>query len=145
MAHFGQAATIVNAFAFIGFDLTSRDALHEEWRGEWLWPKMAALIAAGSALSWILNANAGKIALASLASFALAGAADAIAYHVLVNMRRTRRMNTSNVVSAAVDSIMFPALAFGWPPALWICSGQFIAKTAGGAMWCWIIDRISKK
>ena len=51
--------TIVNALLFIGLDLTARDQLHEAWRGRGLLPKMLALIAAGSALSWLLNRAAG--------------------------------------------------------------------------------------
>ncbi len=42
---------IVNAFLFIGLDLTARDRLHDVWRSNYLVPKMIALIAAGSILS----------------------------------------------------------------------------------------------
>jgi hypothetical protein len=44
------------------------------------------------------------------------------------------KVNGSNVVSAAIDSLVFPTLAFG---ALlpWIVAGQFAAKVAGGAVW----------
>ena len=55
VAHFGPSAAVVNAFIFIGLDLTTRDELHERWHGRNLWLKMACLIAAGSLLSWFLN------------------------------------------------------------------------------------------
>jgi hypothetical protein len=126
--------TILNAFLFIGLDLTARDQLHEAWRGNNLLPKMTALIAAGSLLSWLLNRNAGPIALASFAAFAAAAIVDTIVYHQLGSYPRWLRINGSNIPSAAVDSIIFPTLAFG--SFIWtIVLGQFIAKTLGGFIW----------
>ena len=100
--------TIINAFLFIGLDLTARDQLHEAWRGNNLLPKMAALIAAGSVLSWLLNRNAGTVALASFAAFAAAATVDTIFYQLLGNYPRWLRVNGSNIPSAAMDSIVFP-------------------------------------
>jgi hypothetical protein len=125
---------IVNAFVFIGLDLTARDRLHDAWRGDRLLPKMAALIAAGSILSWLLNRNAGQVAVASFTAFAAAAVVDAVIYHVLVDYPRWLRINGSNIPSALVDSIICPTLAFGaflWPLVL----GQFLAKTLGGFVW----------
>lgn len=140
VAQFGPAVAVINAFLFIGLDLTARDRLHEEWHDERLWLKMALLIGAGSLFSWFLNRNAGQIALASFIAFALAGMADTVAYHYLGQKSRLIKVNGSNVVSAAVDSAVFPALAFGFP--LWpIMLGQFVAKTAGGAVWAWVLMR----
>jgi uncharacterized PurR-regulated membrane protein YhhQ (DUF165 family) len=134
VAQFGPNVAIVNAFLFIGLDLTARDQLHEAWRGKNLLPKMAALIAAGSILSWLLNRNAGSIALASFVAFAAAASVDALVYHQLGKYPRWLRINGSNVPSAAVDSLIFPTLAFG--SFLWsIVLGQFLAKTLGGFVW----------
>ena len=94
-----------------------------------------------SALSWILNRNAGRIALASFASFALSGAIDAIVYHVLAKRDRFERVNWSNLASAAVDSVLFPWLAFGWPPDMEIVYGQATAKIAGGLFWSLVLKR----
>ena len=138
VAQFGPSMTIVNAFLFIGLDLTSRDNLHDAWHGRGLFWKMALLIATGSLLSWVLNRDAGQIALASFVAFALAGAADTFAYHILRHRAWWQRVNGSNVVSAAVDSIVFPTLAFGaLLPAIVV--GQFAAKVVGGAVWSSII------
>ena len=141
VAHFGPAVSIINAFLFIGLDLTSRDALHDRWHGRNLWVKMGALIAAGSLLSWLLNRDAGQIALASFLAFAAAGIVDAAAYHKLFKMPRWVRINGSNVPAAAVDSIIFPAVAFGFPLMFGIMAGQFVAKVAGGFVWSLIIQR----
>lgn len=134
VAQFGPNVSIVNALVLIGLDLTVRDALHERWHGR-LWPRMTVLLVGGSALSYLLNANAGPIALASLIAFAGAGVADTLTYVLLHDRARLVRVNGSNVVSAAADSLLFPALAFGWPPLWGIVVGQFLAKVVGGAFW----------
>lgn len=135
---FGPSATIATSFVFIGLDITARDRLHEAWRHKNLWIKMAALIASGSILSWAVNRNAGPIALASFAAFAASGAADALSYHALRNKRWLVKVNGSNLVSAAVDSVIFPTLAFGaFLP--WVVAGQFMAKVAGGAVWAFLL------
>lgn len=140
VAAFGPSMMIVNAFLFIGLDLTARDRLHDTWHGRGLLPKMAALIAAGSLLSWLLNRNAGQIALASFVAFAAAATVDALVYQLLGRYPRWMRVNGSNVLSAAVDSLVFPTLAFGaflWPIVL----GQFLAKTLGGFVWSLVLFR----
>lgn len=138
ITRFGPSAAIITAFLFIGLDITARDRLHEIWRGRRLWPKMSLLIASGSALSWLVNRDAGQIALASFAAFAASGAADAAIYHALRNRSWLVKVNGSNLVSAAVDSLVFPTLAFGALLPL-VVLGQFAAKIAGGAVWSWIL------
>lgn len=141
VATFGPAVSILNAFLFIGLDLTTRDKLHEQWYGRGLAWKMLLLIAAGSALSWVLNRNAGQIAVASFVAFACAASADTLLYHLLRGRVYLVKVNGSNVASAAVDSLIFPALAFGFPLLWGIVIGQFIAKVAGGLLWSLILQQ----
>lgn len=139
----GPESAIVVAFLFIGLDLTSRDHLHDAWHGEGLLWKMALLIAAGSLLSWLLNRNAGPVAFASFVAFASAASVDALVYHLLRRYPRWLRINGSNVPSAAVDSVVFPVLAFGgfpWP----IILGQFLAKTLGGFLWSLVLRHLDR-
>lgn len=144
VAAFGPGMAIFNAFLFIGLDLTARDRLHDAWRGNNLVPKMATLIAAGSILSWLLNRNAGQIALASFIAFAAAATVDAVVYHLLGKYPRWLRINGSNVPSAFVDSIVFPTLAFGsFLPS--IVFGQFLAKTLGGFVWSLIFRWMDRR
>lgn len=134
IAWFGPGVSIANAFLFIGLDLTVRDKLHDAWNGKSLTWKMLGLIASGSLLSWLLNRDAGPIALASFVAFMLANVADSLMYQVLGGRAKLIKVNGSNVVSAAVDSLVFPTLAFGsllWP----IVVGQFVAKVSGGFVW----------
>jgi len=144
VATFGTSMVIVNAFLFIGLDLTARDRLHDAWRGNRLLPKMAALIAAGSVLSWLLNRNAGQVALASFVAFAAAAMVDTAVYQLLGGYPRWLRINGSNIPSALVDSLVFPTLAFGeflWPVVL----GQFLAKALGGFAWSMIFRWLEKR
>lgn len=142
VAAFGPSVAVVNAFLFIGLDITARDTLHETWKNEGLWWKMLLLIAAGSILSAALNWNAAQIALASFLAFAGAGLADTAVYHVLRDRARLLKINGSNVVSAAVDSVLFPALAFGFPLLIGVMIGQFVAKVAGGFVWSVILKSL---
>lgn len=141
VATFGPSVAVVTAFLFIGLDLSTRDALHEAWRGKALVWKMAALIGAGSALSYALNRDAGPIALASFVAFAVSASLDAATYALLGERSYLVKVNGSNIVGAAADSLIFPALAFGLP-LLWpIVLGQFAAKVVGGAVWAWALAR----
>lgn len=137
---YGPSVSIINAFLLIGLDLTTRDKLHDAWRGQGLAWKMALLIATGSLLSWLLNRDAGPIALASFVAFASAATVDTAAYHLLRQRSWYIRVNVSNAISATVDSIVFVGLAFGvflWP----IMVGQIVAKTCGGAAWSFVLRR----
>jgi uncharacterized PurR-regulated membrane protein YhhQ (DUF165 family) len=138
VSRFGPTVAVLNAVLFIGFDLSTRDRLHERWSGAALWPRMLALIVAGGLLSLLLGGS-GRVALASCLAFILAGITDTIVYGLLHRHPWHRRVNGSNLASAAVDSLCFPLFAFGWP-VLWnIVLGQFVAKVAGGAIWALIL------
>lgn len=140
VAYFGPVSTIVNAFLFVGLDLTLRDALHERWENRHLWLKMGGLLLVGSGLSWVLQRDAGMIAVASMAAFAAAGVCDAVLYHLLRGRPRLMRVNGSNLLSSLVDSLVFPTIAFG---ALMptIVLGQFAAKLLGGFLWSLVLNR----
>jgi len=145
IAKLGPSAAIWVAFLFIGLDLTSRDHLHEAWKDQGLLWKMTLLIGTGSILSWLLNRGAGQIALASFIAFACAGIADAISYHLLGERAKLLKVNGSNLVSAAVDSAVFPALAFGFPLLWGIMLGQFVAKVGGGFLWSLVLHGLERK
>lgn len=141
VAWFGPQVTIINAFLFIGLDLSSRDTLHERWHGHGLLARMTALIAAGSILSGLVSIQAIPIAVASFVAFACSATADTVVYAILHERAKLIKMNGSNLVSAAVDSLVFPALAFGFPLLWGVVLGQFLAKLAGGFMWSIILNR----
>jgi uncharacterized PurR-regulated membrane protein YhhQ (DUF165 family) len=135
VAIFGPAVTPINAFILIGFDLAMRDWLHVRLKQT----HMLCLIAGTGLLTYLLNPAAGMIAVASASAFTLAALTD-FAVFSKVSGSWLKRSNASNVAAAAVDSIIFPTIAFG---ALMphIVAMQFMAKIAGGAVWAWVIAR----
>lgn len=138
-AIFGATWSIVNAFLFIGLDLTCRDKLHEQWKDSNLFKNMFILVTAGSVISYLLNINAGIIAIASFTAFLFANIVDVFIYQKLINKNKIIKINGSNIGSAFVDSLVFPTIAFGG--ILWtITLGQFIAKVFGGYIWSLIIN-----
>jgi uncharacterized PurR-regulated membrane protein YhhQ (DUF165 family) len=139
VAYFGTTAVLPVGFLLIGLDLTTRDYLHELWKRR-LWFKMALLIGVGSILSWLLNKDAGQIALASFIAFLSAGIVDTIIYHLLGKRAFLLRVNGSNVFSSFTDSSVFLTIAFGsFMPTL--VFAQFGVKVAGGFMWSLLLRR----
>ena len=135
VAHFGPAISPVNAFVLISLDLALRDWLHVRLKA---WQMLALIVAAG-VLSYALNPAAGKIAVASSAAFTAAALVDWLTF---VRLRGSWlfRANGSNVAGAAVDSLIFPTLAFGalLPHIVLL---QFVAKVLGGALWAALLAR----
>lgn len=138
VAAFGPSVTAINAFVLIGLDLALRDWLHVRLK---VW-QMGALIAFTGALTFVLNPAAGQIAVASAVAFTAAALVD---WATFLRLKGSwlRRANGSNLAGAAVDSLLFPTIAFG---ALMpqIVLAQFVAKVAGGAFWAWLLTRVTK-
>lgn len=141
--YLGPEFSIITAFLFIGFDLTSRDFLHEIW-GKYRLPKMMLLFLSGSVISFLLNSGVYNIAVASFISFMLSGVVDYISYSVSkqLGIPKAPRMNVSNIFSSAVDSLIFPVLAFGFPVLWAVVLGQFAAKVVGGYLWVGVINAL---
>jgi hypothetical protein len=138
---FGPAATIVNAFLLIGLDLTLRDKLHERWHGKNLWTKMLLLILAGSVITFLLNQDTYRIALASVVAFSGAAIIDTFVYSLLFKKKFMVKANGSNIFAALTDSALFPTIAFAsFMPG--IILGQFFAKILGGFIWSYIIVKL---
>lgn len=137
VALWGPWVSPINAFVLIGLDLALRDWLHVRLR-PW---QMGALIAVTGLLTYLLNPAAGMIAIASACAFSASALVD---WATFVRLRGSwmRRANGSNIAGAAVDSLIFPTLAFGvlLPH---IVAMQFLAKVAGGAIWTLVIRRFA--
>ena len=129
----------INAFVFIGLDLSLRDKIHDLWERDNLTLKMGGLIATASIVSYAINPATGMIAFASLAAFSLSMIADSVAYQYLKNKDWIVRANGSNIAGAGVDSIVFPTIAFGG--LMWqIVLMQFAAKVIGGFIWSKVLN-----
>lgn len=137
VAAFGPWVSPLNSFFLIGLDLTLRDKLHDAWQGDI--KKMAVLILTASGISYAINPASGMIALASFVAFAASAAVDWIVYGK-IGGGYMKRVNGSNAAGAAVDSILFPTIAFGaFMPA--VIAAQFFAKVGGGYVWSLVFRR----
>ena len=137
IAQFGPAVIPLNAFVLIGLDLALRDFLHVRVNA---W-QMGLLIACSGLITYALNPTAAHIAIASACAFTAAALAD---WAVFARMRGSwmARANASNVAGAMVDSIVFPAMAFGGLDPK-IVATMFVAKVAGGAIWALMLRRFA--
>lgn len=137
---FGPSITPLNSFLFIGMDFSLRDSLHEKWRGNGVHARMALLILAGGIVSYALNPAIGRVAFASCVSFVLSSLIDHATYSICFNKHYLVKSNTSNAIGSAVDSIVFPTVAFGslMPE---IIAMQFAAKMVGGFVWSIVLHK----
>lgn len=135
VAVFGPVITPVNAFVLIGLDLALRDWLHVRLR---LW-QMGTLIGVTGLLTYLLNDAAANIAIASAVSFTLAALVDWLVFSKLRGSWMRRSVG-SNVAGAAVDSLVFPTIAFGSLMPVIVLS-QFVAKVTGGWLWAKLLEK----
>ena len=133
---FGPLWSVVNSFFLIGLDFILRDRLHDRIG----FYRVTGLSVLAGTISYVINPAGGMIALASSVSFIIAAIGDGSVYQALIRHKWIIRSNASNVISSAIDSVVFPMIAFG---ALMphIVIGQFLAKVAGGAVWSLILTR----
>lgn len=130
----GVTWTPVIAFGLIGCDIVARDGLHLSLSGRARWLAIGAAIALGSLATYIVNQGAGAIALASVTAFAAGLTVDTIAFSAAHGLDRQRRVTVSNFAAAAVDTIVFFAIAFGLGAVAFpLVFAQFAAKLGGGA------------
>ena len=141
IAHFGPPAVPVVSFFLVGFIMTTRDRLHDAWRGRNLTLRLGLLVGAGSLVSYLVNADAASIAIASAIAFAASEAINSVVYQPLLarGVPWFRRVNVGNVPNAVTDSVLFVTLAFGFAPA--IIALQVSAKVLGGLLWSFLLKQ----
>lgn len=140
---FGKTGLIVTAVVLIPFDLFARDILHTYWHGRPLLKlKMAGLILAGSGISFALNSETLRVAIASCSAFAIAAAIDFVVFQFLFEKGRRKRMHGSNVFSSLADSATFVTIVFGFDPVVILV--QWALKFSGSAAWTELYVRRTK-
>jgi uncharacterized PurR-regulated membrane protein YhhQ (DUF165 family) len=133
VVQFGPAITPINAFFLIGMDLALRNWLNLRMRPIY----MGSLILGTGVLTYVLNPAAQQIAIASAIAFTAAALADWLTFNTVAGGWMRRNL-AGNSVGAAVDSLLFPTLAFGaLMPAVVVA--QFFAKVAGGSFWGYLM------
>jgi uncharacterized PurR-regulated membrane protein YhhQ (DUF165 family) len=100
---------------------------------------MLLLIAGSSALSYAVNPASGQIALASFIAFSVSALADWATFRTILGSWLRKSLG-GVTVGAAIDSVLFPTIAFGaLMPA--VVLAQFAAKVAGGTLWSMLLAR----
>lgn len=137
VAHFGPWITPINAFVLVGLDMVLRDILHERYG----LIRSVLLSAVAGVISYAINPAAGIIAIASVVAFVAASVANAWVYQLLISKPWLKKSNAGNIAAAAVDSGLFPVIAFGaFMPGIVI--GQFMAKVGGGFVWSMLLRKL---
>ncbi|EMF6462412.1 VUT family protein [Salmonella enterica] len=137
VAHFGPWITPINAFVLVGLDMVLRDIIHERYG----LIRSVLLSAVAGVISYAINPAAGIIAIASVVAFVAASIANAWVYQLLISKPWLKKSNAGNIAAAAVDSGLFPVIAFGaFMPGIVI--GQFMAKVGGGFVWSMLLRKL---
>lgn len=135
---YGAIVTPYTAFLLVGLGMIIRKVLQNLWTGDQLVKRIGALILIGCALSWLVVRDAGMVALGSAVGFLVSGTIGSIGYAKLKGSEPKRR-GWSNIIEAVIDSLLFIAIAFGWPPNFHVVYAQIMAKVAGGVFWALIL------
>ena len=140
-ANFGIWATPINAFLLVGLEITLRDYLHTKLTHI----QLVFMVVVGGVLSFIINKDALNIALGSSLAVTISCYVD---YYIFSKSKGTwlSKSNKSNIGSAAVDSVVFPTVAFGVFNISVVLS-QFAVKVFGDFIWGYLINRfvVSRK
>lgn len=139
IAAFGPWVSPINAFFLIGLDLTLRDWLQTRLNQV----QMLCLIVASGLITYLANPSAHMIAIASAVAFTGAAFVD---WSVFTKAKGTwlAKANKSNVAGAAVDSLIFPTIAFSsLMPHIVLM--QFAAKVGGGFVWSYVFSKVKEK
>ena len=135
---FGANGLIFTALFLIPFDFAMRCLFHETWKGKELVFKLGALVLTASALTFLINQDALKIAIASSIGFISAQIFAGVFYQFFINRNYFIKVNGSDVIGILVDSIIFQLIAFSvLVPKITI--SQILLKIVGGLFWYWII------
>lgn len=135
---FGKTGLIFTAVFLIPFDFVMRAMFHETWKGAALVVKMGLLIVASALLTYLINIDTRAIAMASATGFMVAQVAAGVFYQF--NLRRPYwfKVNGSDLVGIAFDSVLFQLVAFAVVDPI-ITASQIALKFIGGLLWYWVI------
>jgi hypothetical protein len=135
---FGSVGLIFTALFLIPFDFVMRCIFHETWKGFELIAKMLLLVICASIITYLINQDTGKIAVASIIGFSGAQLIAGLFYQLTIKQKYFIKVNGSDALGIIFDSIAFQLFAFGlidWK----IFLSQFFLKVAGGLFWYWAI------
>lgn len=135
---FGPWITPINALVIIGADMVIRDRI--QYENGFSWAIFCCLLA--GIITFLINPETQMIAVASFVSILLAGISSALVFK-LKNGNFYSKSYPANVICAAIDSLVFPYVAFG-SIMFDISLMQFIAKVVGATLVLYIMRKFCK-
>jgi hypothetical protein len=139
LKHFGPYGLWFSSFFLIPFDFICRCIFHENKQFKLL----VALVLLAALLTVLINANALKIAFASVLGFTAAQLTAGTFYQLVINRSKFVKINGSDLVAIAFDSLVFQFVAFSFFNYK-VALGQIAVKLAGGLLWYFVIFKIFK-
>lgn len=136
--HFGAYALWASSFAIIPFDFIVRCILHEKWKGQELISKFFLLTFIACLITYFINKDAHNIAFASIIGFTSAQLTAGFYYQLNKGKSIFNKVNISDLIAIAADSIVFQFIAFSYLNPL-ITLGQIAVKFFGGLLWYYIL------
>jgi uncharacterized PurR-regulated membrane protein YhhQ (DUF165 family) len=142
--HFGIYGLVLSSFVLIPFDFVCRCLIHEKLQGKRLVLLLSGLTVAAAVITYIINRDALRVALGSIAGFT---AAQFFAGAFYQNVKREGswflKVNISDLIAIVFDSIAFQLVAFNTFDPL-VLIAQMGIKFAGGLLWYYIIFKWTK-
>jgi uncharacterized PurR-regulated membrane protein YhhQ (DUF165 family) len=135
---FGSTGLIFTALFLIPFDFVMRCIFHETWKGIELILKMSLLVLVAGFLSYLINIETQKIAIASIVGFSVAQIFAGIFYQLTIKKSYFIKVNGSDAIGILIDSILFQMVAFSFIDFN-ITTSQFVLKLTGGLFWYWVL------
>ena len=135
---FGSTGLIFTALFLIPFDFVMRCIFHETWKGIELILKMSSLVLVAGFLSYLINIETQKIAIASIVGFSVAQIFAGIFYQLTIKKSYFIKVNGSDAIGILIDSILFQMVAFSFINFS-ITTSQFVLKLTGGLFWYWVL------
>lgn len=135
---YGSSGLIFTALFLIPFDFVMRCIFHETWSGKKLLINMIILVITSGVITYLINYETKKIAIASISGFTVAQIFAGLFYQIAINKKYFIKVNGSDAIGIIFDSIVFQLVAFNiidWK----IFISQFVLKIIGGMFWYWII------
>lgn len=142
--HYGAPGLLIASFVLIPFDFVCRCLIHEKLSGKRLVLLLSGLTVAAAGITMLINRDATRVALGSIAGFT---AAQFFAGAFYQNVKREGswflKVNISDLIAIVFDSIAFQLVAFATVNPL-VMVGQMCIKFAGGLLWYFIIFKWTK-
>lgn len=143
VAHYGAQALIVTAIFIIPFDFVMRCVFHEKWSGIELVLKLGALTVVAGIITYAINRQSLDVVFGSIAGYAGAQITAGIFYQAMIRKSYLIKVNLSDLIAIATDSILFQIAAFNEVDT-YITISQIALKMAGGLFWFYIIFKVFK-